>query len=76
MAFTVENISSVQLLSDVALSPDGSKVVYRVTPSLRTGEYSAVCGLGELEVNLVQGHTRQLPFGTLPTQRKPTAQSS
>ncbi|KAF8513213.1 Alpha/Beta hydrolase protein [Gautieria morchelliformis] len=37
MAFTIENITSVQLLSDLTLSPDGSKLVYRVTPSLKTG---------------------------------------
>lgn len=38
MAFTVENLSSVQLLGNLALSPDGSKVIYRVTPSFKTGK--------------------------------------
>ena len=77
MAFTVENLSSVQLLSDLALSPDGSKVVYCVTPSFKTGEQSVeVTEQSGINRSHIQGHTRPLPSGILPTRRKLTAQGS
>ncbi|KAF8584760.1 alpha/beta-hydrolase [Ramaria rubella] len=38
MAFTIENISSAPIISDVALSPDGLKVLYHMRPSLISGD--------------------------------------
>lgn len=74
MAFTIENISSVQILSDLALSPNGSKVIYR-TASLKTGECAAVHTVGLNEFT-IQGFTRQRRYGILQTRQRLIAQGS
>lgn len=35
MAFTVENLASAVRVSDVVLSPDATKLVYRTSPTLK-----------------------------------------
>ncbi|KAF8578829.1 alpha/beta-hydrolase [Ramaria rubella] len=39
MAFTYDNVGSVELLSDLVLSPDGRKVIYCVAAAHRTGDH-------------------------------------
>ncbi|KAF8584769.1 alpha/beta-hydrolase [Ramaria rubella] len=38
MAFTIENVASAPILSNVVLSPDGRRVVYHVAPSIMTDD--------------------------------------
>ncbi|KAF8523709.1 peptidase S9 prolyl oligopeptidase active site domain protein [Hysterangium stoloniferum] len=40
MAFTIENMASAVVLGGLVLSPDGSKLVYEVSPRLKNGDYT------------------------------------
>ncbi|KAF8574917.1 alpha/beta-hydrolase [Ramaria rubella] len=62
MAFTIANIASSQALSDIALSPDGRKVIYCVAPTQKAGDHK-VSSIWYSPDTTKAGNAKQLTSG-------------